>query len=772
MAGRRITVLLSALVVLGLCAAGLSHTLSLKTDLGFFLPRTPSPVSQLLLSRLRDGPSSGLVLIGIGGGTARERIDASDTLTRKLTESGHFAFAANGRPRIAKEDMDALLEHIYLLNPPIGADRFSADALRGSLERALQSLGTTMGPAIKRLLPRDPTLRTLEIASHWAERHTPRKMDGVWVSKDGERAIMTVVTHAAAFDFVKQQAVIDFIRTAFEAVRGSPELRLDLSGPSVFAAIARARITDEIWILTIVASVLVAALILAVFRSPLLLIVVAIPISAGLLAGTATVQAAFGYVHGITLAFGSMLIGVAIDYPIHLAIHRLDGETPETAMRRIWPTLRMGALTTVIAFVPLVVSGLTGLSQLGVFAAVGIVVAAVATRWLLPAILPEGNLRGIDGTAERLLDLAALKPWLPGVAVFAAGAAAGYFALSGVSPWEDDLRNLSPVPQANIQLDRSLRADLNAPDVRRLIVVNGETPEQVLQRLEELEPRLQAVIRDGAMKGYDAASRYIPSKRTQRDRQAALPGPEALSSSLAEAVRGLPFKPALFAPFLADIERSRTGPPLDFDRFARGRFGLRVTPLMFEQGGRWSGLVTLTDVKAPARIAQLAADPPGGAATYLDIKQESDHLMAEYRGETLRWLGLGALAALMVLAAGLRAVGAVLRVAAPVIVAVIITAAGLSAAGEALSIIHITALLLVAGLGLDYALFLNRNLESQDEIHRTSLAVMLSGLTTIIVFSVLAFSDLPVLNSMGKTVAVGVLVSILLTNGFRRKAPN
>ena len=81
------------------------------------------------------------------------------------------------------------------------------------------------------------------------------------------------------------------------------------------------------------------------------------------------------------------VVGVAVDYPILLWAHLLPGEAAAAAARRIWPTLRLGAAATSVALVPMAFSHYGGLAQLGIFAVAGILTAAAATRWLLPALI-------------------------------------------------------------------------------------------------------------------------------------------------------------------------------------------------------------------------------------------------------------------------------------------------------------------------------------------------------------------------------------------------
>lgn len=767
MPSRPVVMLICAGAALLICAGLLAAGLRIKADLSFFLPTDTSAASGHIVEQLRAGPTSGLMLLAISGGDAERRRRASDELTRQLTDTAGFQFVSNGTPRFDKADLDVLLEYRYILNPALTPSQFSPAELRAALARALGLLRTSLGAAVKRLLAADPTLRSLDIAEHWAALSTTRGVESPWESKDGARALIVALPRGEAFDFETASKTRQLIDRAFAAVAGDSNLRLEVGGPGVIALGTRDQIKREAQWLTIASAVLVGMFLFIMFRSLLSLAAMIIPIAFAFVAGATAVQLAFGYVHGVTLAFGSILIGVAVDYPIHLLAHSKPPGGARESVVRIWPTIWLGVLTTIVAFLPMFFSSFPGLSQLGVFAAVGLLAAAVATRWVLPATIPSSlrapNLPVLNMTRDT--SSAGRRGLVMGVIVAVVSAAV--FVGTADRIWDNDVRNLSPIPRAKLDFDRAVRADLRAPDVRRLIVVVGNSPEEVLREQETLSPKLLSLLSAGG--GFDMAARYLPSMRAQTERTTRLPDAATLRANLGSAVAGLPFKAELFTPFLKAVERVRTGEPVSFNAFAGGRLGWRITPLLFQSQGRWIGPITLAGVTEPTAIAAFVAGLKKPSVTFIDLKDESDRLMASYREEALWWLAGGALAALVILALGIRSFAGVLRVAFPVAASVVLTVALLLAAGGPLSFIHIMALLLVAGLGLDYALFLNRNLESEQDGRRTVTSVLVGNITTVVVFTVLAFSELPVLNNMGQSVALGAVLSILLAFLFRRR---
>ena len=89
-----------------------------------------------------------------------------------------------------------------------------------------------------------------------------------------------------------------------------------------------------------------------------------------------------------------------------------------------------------------------------------------------------------------------------------------------------------------------------------------------------------------------------------------------------------------------------------------------------------------------------------------------------------------------------------------------------------LNLFHLISLVLVAGLGLDYALFFEHAADDPAEQRRTLHAVLVCSLSTFAVFALLAASSVPVLRAIGLPVAIGVasnfLLALLLTRPVRR----
>jgi predicted exporter len=310
------------------------------TDLSVFLPVNPTPVQQLLVDQLRDGPASRLILIAIVQGDAAARARASVALANRLRKDPQFSSVNNGAPDALQSDREFLFKHRYLLSESVTAERFSAPGLHAAISETIENLASPAGLLFKSLLPRDPTGELLNIIEQLSRSAAPETKDGVWVSADGSRCLAVAQTTASGSDSDAQARAIDAIRAAFaSAVRAAPPamsaVQLKLSGPGVFAVAARAKIERAAVRLSIASGMLVVTLLLVVYRSLPALVLGLLPVASGALIGIAAVALGFGAVHGVTLGFGATLIGESVDYSIYFFIqsHRRRGTQVAAAFR-------------------------------------------------------------------------------------------------------------------------------------------------------------------------------------------------------------------------------------------------------------------------------------------------------------------------------------------------------------------------------------------------------------------------------------------------------
>ena len=757
---QRISLALLWLVVLLLAGWAISQRLELSGDLRKFMPAAQTPAQKLLIDEMGEGPGSRLLLMSIEGSDAETLAAQSQALHAALAARPEFSLVANG----GDASLDSIPAHLrpyrYLLSDSFDTQPLDGEVLRDALQARVQELGSPAAALIEPLLPSDPTLETLQLAERWQPANAPQRLHGVWFDRAGNKVLLVVQTHAAGFDPTGQQAAVDAIHADFASVSAGTSSKLVLTGPGAFSVEIGARTAGEAQLIGMVDSIGLILLLWLAYRSWKMPLLGALPLATAGLAGLGAVALLFDGVHGITVAFGFTLIGVVQDYPIHLFSHQRPGISPWDNARALWPTLATGVVATCIAYVTFLFSGVDGLQQLAVFTIAGLGAAALATRFLLPALIDPAPRDFADSLLlaswwQRIARLPRLR-WSLGVV---AAIALMVIVFAPGPFWQNDLSKLTPVPADALARDAILRDELGAPDVRYVMTLAGKDEEQVLQASERLRPALEQLVASGALDGYDLAARYLPSAATQQARQQALPQAAAMQSMLQAVVADSPFNHDAFNPFLLDVETARQAAPLTRADLQGTPLATNVEGLLLSGSDHVTALVSLSGLQDPAAVARIAAQ---NGAQLLDLKEASESLVAAYRGRVLAALGVAAILLVITVWISLRQPRRVVRVLLPMALTTLLILAILRGLGVELNLFHLVALILAAGLGLDYALFFDHAGDDRDDQLRTLHALIVCSLMTLLVFTLLGLSSIPVLRAIGSTVAIGVLGNFVL----------
>lgn len=491
----------------------------------------------------------------------------------------------------------------------------------------------------------------------------------------------------------------------------------------------------------------VLLLVLLVFRSRQAFGAIAFTLASSVLVALTVSFAVFGKIHLVTLAFGSTLLGLAVDYCFHFLVkHQALGDA-RAAGRLVRRGVLLGACSSIAAYLIQLWSPFPGLHQFAVFMAAGLVGAwgAVAVLWRCYQAPRSRAFDRCRTLYPRYLDkpyrnLTARRwPWLVTLAV-AVPALGLWIAAQGSS---DDIRLLNTSSAALLDEERQLQSLLGGIDGQRYWVVEGEGEQQVLERMEALAALL---AEGGGPSPVMAASQWVPSLALQRADHALvmdrLYGPDGALAVLCARLgsdcrewRALPgdftdgLTPAQIPPEVTELF-----PAL---RLIDNRQGLVLT----RHGARMTekrqlAAAELPGVRAVDQVAQLSA-------SLSHLRSEATLLLALFV----------ALFTLVCVCFGRRG----LLVAGAVLVSLLVSLA--SSASGGVTLFHILALLLVLGLSVDTAVFyLELGLDGE-----TWLAATLAIATSILAFGLLSLSRMPVLHHFGSVVFSGLLCSWLAT---------
>lgn len=740
------------------------------TDLSAFLPRSPTPDQQILVDQLREGVVSQLLLAKITNAPAEQLAEISTDLALHLDKSNEFVYVNNGSTQRFLDDGKILFQQRYLLSAGVTPQRFTSAGLRDALENDLDLLSSSFSGAISQSLPADPTGELSQLLDRLQPQGGPQKKFGLWFSHDGEGALLILQTRAAGFDLGAQQHALAELHWQFALSiqqHHAPAAQLVITGPAVIALTTQEAMKRDVSRISLLALFFVSVLLLVVYRSPRILLLTLLPVASGAIAGVAMVSAVFGFVHGVTLGFGSTLLGEGVDYAIYLFTQQA-GASSKFASGGIWRALRLGVATSVVGYSVLLMSDFSGLSQLGLFSITGLVVAFAVTRLILPKLIPHGFVATTADALGPALIRGARALHVLRWPLVAAVLLAIFSLFMHNSLWDDRLESLSPVSSSDKQLDTTLRAELGAPDVGPMVVIRADSQEAVLKLTEQVDAKLDGLQQSNALRGYESPALILPSNATQSERQAALPDTKTLQRNLQQALHGLPYEPGLFAPFLHDVETARQSSLLNASELHGTSLGLKLESLLVNRHDAWFALLPLRGVTDFDRIAQALQGMK--EVHLLNMKQEVNTLYSNYRHQALMFTSIGAFGITLLLLAALRSLRRVLQVLLPLAAAVTLTMAIMAWDGHQLTMFHLVGLMLVVGVGSNYTLFFERQTFSEIDPYRTIVSLVLCNIATIMGFALLALAHAPILSSIGMTVAIGAFLCLLIAVTFGDRA--
>ncbi len=739
-------------------------------DMSFFLPSRPTAEQQVLVGQLKEGSVSRLLMLAVSGGDAQSRAAASRDLRHRLLANPAFVSVQNGEMASLDDERAFLLQHRYQLSPAVSPQRFTEAGLAEAVGETINTLSSPVGLLLKPVLAQDPTGELLALLGQLNPGAQPETRAGVWASRDGARAMLLLQTRALGADTDAQEAAIAAAHQVFAATvqaSGAGGLSMQLSGPGQFAVHARATIQSEVSRLLLISTVGIVAVLMWVYRSFRLLGLGLLPVLSGAVAGIAVVSLVHGTVFGITVGFGSALIGEGVDYAIYFFVQ--SGRDGLAHWRRVfWPTIRLGVLTSALGFGALLFSGFPGLSQLGLYALSGVVTAALVTRFVLPSLAGTRVVVPPPGPwVYRLLPLLGQAHHLRVGVMVLAVLAFGYLVEQRDTLWDGNLSALSTTNEADAAVDSRMRADLAAPDARYLVLVSGADQEQALQAAEQVGLQLDRLVEQGVIGGYDTPTRFLPSQATQMARLASLPDAEILQARLQRALVDSPLSASKLGPFVADVQAARQAGPLQLKDMDGSSLALVVRAMLTPGAKGWNVVMPLRPAPgaphAEIPVAALRAALAGSRGLFVDMRTEFEDLYNGYVDQAVQLSLAGFFAIVLLLAVALRNTRRLARVLLTLVLTVAGVIAVLHFSGARLHLLHLVGMLLVVAVGSNYALFFDRVAGGEPLDAVTLLSLMVATLTTAIGFGVMALSTVPVLQAIGIIVGPGALLALALS---------
>jgi predicted exporter len=417
--------------------------------------------------------------------------------------------------------------------------------------------------------------------------------------------------------------------------------------------------------------------------------------------------------------------------------------------------------TSLLGYALLGLVPFSALRQMACFAMTGMTVACLSVFGLLPALL-QRPAKPLSQMSVR--SALALQDVVARMASGSRGIALAVVVLVLAIPgwWQlrhdDDVHLLISPPAALSQQEAQIRDITGLGNGTQFYLVQGANQEQVLQREEALEQRLQQMVDANQLQGWLGLAGMVPSLQRQQANQRLLAPLFAQPDRMRQWLSSAGFRAADVEPFI----HAWPGTPLDLQAWLKSPI---ATPFHY----LWMGdvahdgaasLVLPQGDASSALLQRAASDLPG--VTLVDKPASISQLFGRYRRYASIWL-LAAIALIVPVFGWRYGLRSVPRVLAPPVLGIGLTLAMLGYLHQPLTLFHWMALMLVLGVGANYAVFLREG--EPHVVHRPGAmyaSVLLSAMTALLSFGLLALSSMPALRDFGLTLLLGIGFTALL----------
>jgi predicted exporter len=759
-------------VVVALCGFSfyqVAYHWKLQTDVLTLLPGNESDPTTQSLRQIASGSLARTALFLVGHTQDSSADAATRALGTWLAASPLVATVQWDHSRTQQAFFDLYFPFRYhILSPSVRHHLTTPNGSRALVERLTQILYQPTSSLMTRLLADDPLLFFPALAQDWGQRASQLQIQDGFLSVRHEGRLYHVITAQLAMDPFATEAQEQF-ETQWDTWVSPLQQTwpgLDVSCTSVvrFAGATQKTITRDIALISIGAILGVTLLILGTFQTLRHLVLALAPIVLGIWSAVGITLWLFGSLHALTLSFGASLVGICDDYSFHyFAYHRVATRwCAQKTMRHLLPALSLGALTTILSFLGLAFTPLVGLQQIAVFASCGILVSFGTVVFCFPHLLKEAHPRAQDSP---LLYLGATrvfafwnrfrKPMLIFYGLIVLLSLPGLWLLD----ISDSPRALNALPIDLQAQDQRIRTIMGLPPSQTHLIVEGQTAEDVLQKLEQLTMVLNTQADRPPVELGPVLTSFLPSRKQQKADLMATQRLLEYRQFLTQELAQLGFAEETLARFFQTL----ASPP-----------DLVLSPEMWLQhdaslGMRHLWLGNPTDMSAPASLLVQVVrvnDLPAlqailtmiGGVHYVDQVADFTRVFKQYRQQSV-WLVSGAYLLIFAILLWYYGTRGILIMLPPVLAAVV-TVSIFGYLGHPFHLIHMLMLLLILGMGVDFTIFI---VESPvDDSPTTLLAMTLSTLSTLLSFGLLGLSGQAVLQAIGFTVLIGVTGALLL----------
>lgn len=776
----RWSIVIAAALVIGLLFIWETSHLKIETDILESMPHS-DPVLSSAKRVIGHLPIQDRIFIDLGQ-TSENRdqlIRAATLITKKLEKSGLFDSVGIGdQAALFPELMTHVQNHLPSLLSADDLEKkiqplLAPDKIRQTMaqnRRSLEELGS-LGQSDR--MASDPLGMSFVILGRMSAllpSHQAQFYSGHLLSADGRHTLIIARISGSGTDTALAARIEKLLAECRRELAAHEDFKdsFTLTATGAYRAAldnetTARRDTRRAILLTLLG---IAFLLIITFPRPLIGLLALLPSTVGAIAALFVCSLLFDSISMLAVGFGGAIMAFTVDLGLTylLFLDQPCATDGKQVAQEVWSAELLGVLTSVGAFLLLLVSDFAILAEIGVFSALGVAFALLFVHFVFPKIFP--SLPPAGRRTNRFLHRAVIRMAAPAKWKLAFVLLVGFFMLFWAKPvFNVDLQAMNSISDDTIRAENALQETWGSLSGKCYVLLEAESLQALQRKSERLLTLLDEDAREEKLAPVFLPSVLFPSAGTVQNNFAAWRAfwhqdrVRELKQNLYAAARENGFAPDAFDPFWRLLQSD----PAAADEIPARHFEMMGITKTDKGYAQLSLLSTGKNYQAEDFFRRLSS---AGLADLFDAdlfnKKLGEFLKSMFL-EIALLIGVGLTLVIFLFFLDWRLSLATL---APSVFALCATLGTLKILGHPLDIPGLMLWIVIMGMGIDYAIYYvcmyRRHPDEQaPAMNNVKLSIFLSSATTLIGFGVLALAEHALLKSIGLVSLLGIGYSLI-----------
>lgn len=703
---------------------------------------------------------------------------ATEFLDSLDTDFGNYI--KNIRGKVNDDDLLRTMDFVYK-NLPLFLDKndyktiaqkLRKDSIIDRTETNYRTLISPSGIVSKDMILRDPLgisfialkkLRQLSITDDFFLK------DGFLVSKDEKNILLFITPKFSSSETSENSKFAEKLYALQHSLdaKYSGKVKSEYFGAALIAVANAEQIKNDVQFTVGIAFSVLILVFIFFYRKLYVPLILFIPTIFGGFLAVAILYLLRGEISAISLGIGSVLLGVTLDYSLHILTHIRNNETLESLYKDVTEPILMSSLTTALAFLCLLFLDSQALQDLGILAAVSVLSASVFALFFIPLVYKNPLSQKQQLTfVDKIADYSFHKnKWLLiglGVVLVICS-----FTYNNVEFNKDISKlNYEPAEMKSAMQHLDEVTDISSKSI--YLATYGKSVESTLQLNDSIHGTLEMLKEEDKISSFSSIGALVHSQRDQREKIIQWnqfwneTRKDSIKNNLIESGEKLGFKPTTFNKFYGFLDSSFQ--PLTPEDYQQIPSMLLEDYIKTEAG--FTTITTLIKLNDKSALDVKKAFKEVPNTLLIDRQEMNETFLGNLKNDFNNLIGYCLLAVLFILFIFFRSFVLTLVTAVPIFLTWFLTLGIMGLFHIQFNIFNIIISTFIFGLGIDYSIFMTKGLlkelrtgEKVMVTHKTS--IMLSVLTTILGVGVLVFAKHPALHSISIVSIIGIFSAMI-----------